>query len=46
MAKVEFHFGELFPHLGFIVTNVETNRRAVVRFHNKRAKQLEYHGWT
>jgi hypothetical protein len=36
VAKVEFHFGELFPHVGFIVTNLEMNSRAVVRFYNKR----------
>jgi hypothetical protein len=36
VAKVEFHFGELFPRVGFIVTNLETNSRAVVRFYNKR----------
>src|SRR5207247_3947131 len=36
VAKVEFHFGELFPRVGFIVTNVETDNRAVVRFYNKR----------
>jgi hypothetical protein len=36
VAKVEFHFGELFPHVGFIVTNLETDSRAVVRFYNKR----------
>ena len=36
VAKVEFHAGELFPRLGFIVTNLETPSRAVVRFHNKR----------
>jgi hypothetical protein len=36
VAKVEFHFGELFPRVGFIVTNLETERRAVVRFYNKR----------
>jgi hypothetical protein len=35
-AKVEFHFGELFPRVGFIVTNLETDSRAVVRFYNKR----------
>ena len=34
--KVEFHFGELFPRVGFIVTNLETDSRAVVRFYNKR----------
>jgi len=36
IAKVEFHFGELFPRVGFIVTNLETDSRAVVRFYNKR----------
>ena len=33
---MEFHFGELFPRVGFIVTNLETDSRAVVRFYNKR----------
>jgi hypothetical protein len=36
VAKVEFHFGELSPRVGFIVTNLETDSRAVVRFYNKR----------
>jgi len=36
VAKVEFHFGELFPRVGFIVTNLTLPRRAVVRFYNKR----------
>ncbi len=36
VAKVEFHSGELFPRVGFIVTNLETDSRAVVRFHDKR----------
>jgi hypothetical protein len=36
VAKVEFHFGELFPRVGFIVTNLELPSRAVVRFYNKR----------
>jgi len=36
LAKVEFHFGELFPRVGFIVTNLETDSRAVVRFYNQR----------
>jgi len=35
-AKVEFHLGELFPRVGFIVTNLETDSRAVVRFYNQR----------
>jgi hypothetical protein len=33
---VEFHFGELFPRVGFIVTNLETDNWAVVRFYSKR----------
>jgi len=36
VAKVEFHLGELFPRVGFIVINLETDSRAVVRFYNKR----------
>ena len=36
VAKVEFHFGELFPRVGFIVTNLGASSRAVVRFYNKR----------
>ena len=36
VAKVEFHFEELFPRVGFIVTNFQTSNRAVVRFYNKR----------
>jgi hypothetical protein len=35
VAKVELHFGELFPRVGFIVTNLETDSRALVRFYNK-----------
>jgi Transposase DDE domain group 1 len=36
VAKVELHFGELFPRVGFIATNLETDSRAVVRFYNQR----------
>ena len=36
VVKVEFHSGELFPRVGFIVTNLEADSRAVVRFYNKR----------
>jgi hypothetical protein len=36
VAKVEFHAGELFPRVGFIVTNLELPSWAVVRFYNKR----------
>jgi hypothetical protein len=36
VAKIEFHCGELFPRVGFMVTSLETDSRAVVRFYNKR----------
>jgi hypothetical protein len=36
VAKVEFHCGELSPRVGFTVTNLETDNRAVVRFYSKR----------
>ncbi len=36
VAKVEHHAGELFPRVGFIVTNMPLPSRAVVRFYNKR----------
>jgi len=36
VAKVEWHRGELFPRVGFIVTNLSAKPRDVVRFYNKR----------
>ena len=42
VAKVEFHFGELFPRVGFIVTNLETESRAVLRFYNKRGTAAQW----
>ncbi len=36
MAKVDFYCGELFPRVGFIVSNLETGSRTVVRFYSKR----------
>ena len=36
LVAKEFHFGELFPRVGFIATNFRTSSRAVVRFYNKR----------
>jgi hypothetical protein len=55
VAKVEFHFGKWFPGTGFIVTNLETDSRAVVRFYNKRGNGgavectektgLDFPGW-
>ncbi len=32
----EFHLCELFPRVGFIVTNFRTSCRSVVRFYNQR----------
>jgi len=36
VAKVEFHFGELFPRFGLIVTNLVMDSRAVGPFYNQR----------
>jgi len=36
VAKVEFHAGKLFPRVGFIFTNLDTDSRAVVRFYSQR----------
>jgi hypothetical protein len=36
VAKVEWHNGELFPRIGFIVTNLKRLAKAVVRFYNQR----------
>ena len=36
VAKVEHHRGELFPRVGFIVTNMTLPSRSVVRFYTKR----------
>ena len=36
VAKVEWHAGELFPRVGFIVTNLRWKSSNVVRFYNKR----------
>jgi len=36
VAKIEFHCGELFPRVGFIVTTLGTDSKAVVHFYNKR----------
>ena len=36
VAKVGHHQGELFPRVGYIVTNLSLPSRAVVRFYNRR----------
>jgi len=34
IAKVEWHHGELFPRIGFIVTNMSARAKNVTRFYN------------
>ena len=41
-AKVKFHAGKLFLRFGFILTNLETLSRTLVRFHNKRGKPEQW----
>ena len=36
VAKVEWHQGELFPRVGFIVTNLNRRSKNVVKFYNGR----------
>jgi hypothetical protein len=36
VVKVEWHAGELFPRVGFIVTNLKWRAKKVVRFYNQR----------
>jgi hypothetical protein len=36
VAKVEWHKGELFPRVGFVVTNMRRSAVRVVRFYNQR----------
>ncbi len=42
MAKVEWHQGELFPRIGFIVTNMTSSPEAVVHFYNRRGTCEQY----
>ncbi len=42
VAKVEWHQGELFPRVGFVVTNMRTKPQQVVRFYNGRGSA---EGW-
>jgi len=53
VAKVEWHQGELFPRVGFIVTNLRWWAKRVVRFYNQRGvaeqwiKEVKYAlNWT
>ena len=36
VAKVVHHASELFPRVGFLVTNMPLPSRSLVRFYNKR----------
>ena len=36
VSKIEWHAGELFPRIGFIVTNLRWKSSNVVKFYNKR----------
>jgi len=36
VAKVEWHAGEVFPRVGFIVTNLDQDAKDVVKFYNGR----------
>jgi Transposase DDE domain group 1 len=42
VAKVEWHAGELFPRVGFIVTNLKWRSKRVVRFYNRRGKAEQW----
>ena len=42
VAKVEWHNGELFPRVGFIVTNPTRPAKRVVRFYNQRGKAEQW----
>jgi hypothetical protein len=38
VAKIEWHRGELFPHLGLVVTNSRLPAGIVIKFYNVRAE--------
>jgi hypothetical protein len=42
VAKVEWHPGELYPRVGFIVTNLSRLTERVVAFYNQRGKAEQY----
>jgi hypothetical protein len=42
VAKVEWHAGELYPRVGFIVTNMARRAESVVGFYNKRGTCEQY----
>ena len=42
MVKIAWHAGELFPRVGFIVTNLKWHSKRVVRFYNKRGTSEQW----
>ena len=42
VAKVEWHAGELYPRVGFIVTNLARPAERVVAFYNLRGRAEQY----
>ncbi len=42
VAKVEWHHGELYPRVGFIITNMARRAESVVGFYNKRGTCEQY----
>jgi hypothetical protein len=42
MAKVQWHLGELYPRVGFIVTNLARPAQRVVAFYNQRGTAEQY----
>jgi Transposase DDE domain group 1 len=42
VAKVEWHPGELYPRLGFIITNLARSAEGIVAFYNRRGTCEQY----
>lgn len=42
VAKIEWHPGELFPRVGFIVTNMTGEPESITQFYNQRGKAEQY----
>src|SRR4051794_15445536 len=42
VAKVEWHSGELYPRIGFIVTNLARSAEGIVAFYNRRGTCEQY----
>src|SRR4029077_16135786 len=42
VAKVEWHVGELFPRVGFVVTNLRRSPKRVIKFYNGRGTAQQW----